>query len=75
MRGFFRVPVDSLGEIPQGGTIGGLFDGIDFRRSGESWHRAIQKVVDTFESLVNFPRECRYRLTCSSEVAGYISDP
>ena len=50
-------------------TISGLFDGIDFD-DPESLRIAIQKVVDTFESLVNFSEGMAEVFVT---VAGYIS--
>ena len=58
--------VDSLESLKE--TISGLFDGIDFD-DPESLARAIQKVVDTFESLVNFSEGMAEVFV---KVAGYI---
>ena len=58
--------VDSLESLKE--TIGGLFDGIDFN-DPESLAQAIQKVVDTVESLVNFSEGMADVFV---DVAGYI---
>ena len=58
--------VDSLESLKD--TIAGLFDGIDFN-DPESLAQAIQKVVDTIESLVNFSEGMANVFV---EVAGYI---
>jgi TP901 family phage tail tape measure protein len=59
--------VSSLEDLKR--TISGLFDGIDFD-DPESLRIAIQKVVDTFESLVNFTDGMAEVFVT---VAGYIS--
>ncbi|WP_319525684.1 phage tail tape measure protein [uncultured Desulfosarcina sp.] len=60
--------LDELGDLRE--TVGSLFDDIDIS-DPESLARAIQKVVDTFESLVEFSEGVA---SVFVTVAGYASD-